>query len=55
MRAAIARAIAIADPQRDLVLLAGKGHETYQVRGTQKLPFDEVEIVSELMSARSAH
>lgn len=29
----------------DTVLLAGKGHETYQVIGTEKLPFDEREIV----------
>jgi UDP-N-acetylmuramoyl-L-alanyl-D-glutamate--2,6-diaminopimelate ligase len=29
----------------DTVLLAGKGHETYQVVGTEKLPFDEREIV----------
>jgi UDP-N-acetylmuramoyl-L-alanyl-D-glutamate--2,6-diaminopimelate ligase len=50
-RAAIARAIAIADPKRDLVLLAGKGHEDYQVRGTEKLHFDEKEIVSEMMGA----
>ena len=52
-RAAIARAIALADPDRDLVLLAGKGHEDYQVRGTQKLHFDEREIVAELMAARA--
>jgi UDP-N-acetylmuramoyl-L-alanyl-D-glutamate--2,6-diaminopimelate ligase len=51
-RAAIARAIALADPARDVVLLAGKGHETYQVRGTEKLPFDESTIVRELLSAR---
>jgi UDP-N-acetylmuramoyl-L-alanyl-D-glutamate--2,6-diaminopimelate ligase len=50
-RAAIARAIAIADPKNDLVLLAGKGHEDYQVRGTEKLHFDEKEIVAELMGA----
>jgi UDP-N-acetylmuramoyl-L-alanyl-D-glutamate--2,6-diaminopimelate ligase len=31
----------------DTVLLAGKGHETYQVIGTEKLPFDEREIVQE--------
>ncbi len=29
----------------DAVLLAGKGHETYQVVGTEKRPFDEREIV----------
>jgi UDP-N-acetylmuramoyl-L-alanyl-D-glutamate--2,6-diaminopimelate ligase len=31
----------------DTLLLAGKGHETYQVIGTEKLPFDEREIVKE--------
>jgi UDP-N-acetylmuramoyl-L-alanyl-D-glutamate--2,6-diaminopimelate ligase len=51
-RAAIARAIEIADPTDDLVLLAGKGHEDYQVRGTEKLPFDEREIVATLMAGR---
>jgi UDP-N-acetylmuramoyl-L-alanyl-D-glutamate--2,6-diaminopimelate ligase len=30
---------------RDVVLLAGKGHETYQVVGTETVPFDEREIV----------
>ncbi len=50
-RAAIARAIAMADPGRDVVLLAGKGHEDYQVRGTVKLPFDEKQIVGELLGA----
>ncbi len=53
-RAAIERAIALADPECDLVLLAGKGHEDYQVRGTQKLRFDEREIVGEIMAARAA-
>ena len=48
-RAAIARALAISDPARDVVLLAGKGHETYQIRGTTLLPFDEREIVTEML------
>ena len=52
-RAAIARAIAIADPARDVILLAGKGHETYQIRGTVKYHFDEREIVTELLAARA--
>jgi UDP-N-acetylmuramoyl-L-alanyl-D-glutamate--2,6-diaminopimelate ligase len=52
-RAAIARALAVASP-RDVVLLAGKGHETYQVRGTTKLPFDEKVIVDELSGTNSA-
>ena len=50
-RDAIARALALAGPG-DLVLLAGKGHETYQVRGTTKLPFDERQIVHEIVTER---
>jgi UDP-N-acetylmuramoyl-L-alanyl-D-glutamate--2,6-diaminopimelate ligase len=46
-RAAIARALDVATPS-DVVVLAGKGHETYQVRGTTKFPFDEKVIVNEL-------
>jgi UDP-N-acetylmuramoyl-L-alanyl-D-glutamate--2,6-diaminopimelate ligase len=41
---AVVRALALARPD-DVVLLAGKGHETYQVRGTTKYPLDEREIV----------
>jgi UDP-N-acetylmuramoyl-L-alanyl-D-glutamate--2,6-diaminopimelate ligase len=43
-RAAIAQAMELAR-QGDTILLAGKGHETYQVTGTTKEPFDEREIV----------
>ncbi len=46
-RDAIQRALALAGAE-DVVLLAGKGHETYQIRGTTSYPFDEKEIVSEL-------
>ncbi len=49
-RAAIARALEIAAPD-DMILLAGKGHETYQIRGTTRLPFDERQIVRELTGA----
>ncbi len=48
---AVRRALALAGP-RDLVLLAGKGHETYQVRGTTNQPFDEREIVLRALASR---
>jgi len=40
---AIHRAIALAKP-RDIVLLAGKGHENYQEFADHTVPFDDVEI-----------
>ena len=49
-RAAIGQALELAR-QGDTVLLAGKGHETYQVVGTTKEPFDEREIVRGLGGA----
>ena len=49
-REAIARAIARAG-EHDVILLAGKGHETYQIRGTVKHPFDERAIVREIIAA----
>jgi UDP-N-acetylmuramoyl-L-alanyl-D-glutamate--2,6-diaminopimelate ligase len=45
-RRAIALALSLAKPG-DTVLLAGKGHETYQVIGTEKQPFDERDVVRE--------
>ncbi len=47
-RGAIARALEIARPG-DAVLLAGKGHETYQVVGRERRPFDERVVLSELL------
>lgn len=43
-RHAIEEAVAGGRPG-DTILLAGKGHETYQVIGRDKIPFDEREIV----------
>jgi UDP-N-acetylmuramoyl-L-alanyl-D-glutamate--2,6-diaminopimelate ligase len=46
-RAAIGQALDLAR-QGDTILLAGKGHETYQIIGTTKEPFDEREVVRAL-------
>ena len=48
---AIHRALEQAGPD-DVIVLAGKGHETYQIRGTTKLPFDEKAIVSDWIANR---
>ena len=34
----------------DVIILAGKGHETYQIIGTEKLHFDEREVLAEILS-----
>ncbi|MBN2333555.1 MAG: UDP-N-acetylmuramoyl-L-alanyl-D-glutamate--2,6-diaminopimelate ligase [Deltaproteobacteria bacterium] len=49
-RRAISRIIAASCPG-DLVLLAGKGHETYQQVGARQLPFDDVAVAREVMAA----
>lgn len=46
---AIEKALSIAKKE-DVVLLAGKGHETYQILGTEKIHYDEREIVKEILS-----
>lgn len=53
-RDAIAAAISNAAIERDVVLLAGKGHEDYQIRGTVSYPFDEREIVRALTNREPA-
>ncbi len=46
-RDAIARALVMAE-RDDVIVLAGKGHETYQIRNGVRHPFDEREVVLEL-------
>ncbi|HUO08652.1 MAG TPA: UDP-N-acetylmuramoyl-L-alanyl-D-glutamate--2,6-diaminopimelate ligase [Phycisphaerae bacterium] len=50
-RAAIRTAISIAD-SGDVVLLAGKGHENYQIIGTTKHHFDDVEEAQAALKLR---
>jgi UDP-N-acetylmuramoyl-L-alanyl-D-glutamate--2,6-diaminopimelate ligase len=40
---AIGRAIALAEP-RDIVLIAGKGHENYQEFADYTIPFDDIQV-----------
>jgi UDP-N-acetylmuramoyl-L-alanyl-D-glutamate--2,6-diaminopimelate ligase len=51
--AAIALAIETARPG-DVVLIAGKGHEDYQIVGTEKRHFDDVEEAWKALAARRA-
>ncbi|MBE6871432.1 MAG: UDP-N-acetylmuramoyl-L-alanyl-D-glutamate--2,6-diaminopimelate ligase [Ruminococcaceae bacterium] len=47
-REAIAYALSIAEKD-DIVLLAGKGHETYQILNSGTIHFDEREVVREIL------
>ena len=49
--AAAATARAIVDERPDLLLLAGKGHEDYQIIQNKTIPFDEREIVTEILKS----
>ncbi|MEE2697612.1 MAG: cyanophycin synthetase, partial [Actinomycetota bacterium] len=51
-RTAIAKAIGLALPG-DLVLVAGKGHESVQEVGALRLPFDDRGVAAELLGMRS--
>ncbi len=52
-REAITAAILIADPE-DVVLIAGKGHETYQIIGRERHAFDDREVARAALDERSA-
>lgn len=52
-RDAIAHGLALLEPG-DCLLLAGKGHEDYQVVGTERRPFDERVVVQELLNRASS-
>ncbi|CAL7960224.1 UDP-N-acetylmuramoyl-L-alanyl-D-glutamate--2, 6-diaminopimelate ligase [Gammaproteobacteria bacterium] len=50
-RAAIAHAVDCAH-ENDVVLVAGKGHEDYQIIGMEKLPFSDQEVVAKVLYAK---
>ena len=52
-RAAIAQILAQAQPG-DIILLAGKGHENYQILGTQRTHVDDVEEARAILTHGAA-
>jgi len=50
-REAIRHAIDIAEP-RDLVLIAGKGHETTQTLKDRTIHFNDIEIAGEILQTK---
>ena len=51
-RKAIEMAVRMAQPG-DIVLIAGKGHEDYQILGTKKIPFDDRLVAAQALKFRS--
>ena len=51
-RKAIEKALNLAQ-EGDAVVIAGKGHERYQIIGKERIPFSDREVVMELISERS--
>jgi UDP-N-acetylmuramoyl-L-alanyl-D-glutamate--2,6-diaminopimelate ligase len=52
-REAIERAVHTAE-RGDLIVIAGKGHEDYQIIGSQRLPFDDRRVAVEAIARRLA-
>ncbi len=48
---AIRRAVDLAEPG-DIILLAGKGHEDYQLIGTERVPFSDGEVLRATLDVR---
>ncbi|MCE5316806.1 MAG: UDP-N-acetylmuramoyl-L-alanyl-D-glutamate--2,6-diaminopimelate ligase [Parachlamydia sp.] len=51
-RAAIAKAIEMASPE-DMILIAGKGHEAYQIFAHKTIEFDDAKVASQLCQSEA--
>jgi UDP-N-acetylmuramoyl-L-alanyl-D-glutamate--2,6-diaminopimelate ligase len=50
---AIEKAVGLAETG-DMLVIAGKGHESYQVVGRERIPFDDRQVVKETLERRQA-
>ena len=48
---AIRKAIEAYEPG-DVIIVAGKGHEDYQIIGTEKIHFDDKEVIQEILNEK---
>jgi UDP-N-acetylmuramyl tripeptide synthase len=53
-RRAIEMAISAAG-RGDIILIAGKGHEDYQILGTNKIPFDDRVVVEQILKLKESN